>query len=74
MYQKTEKNIEEAYKHIKPYLKDLECTKKLREMCRHCEGYCGKEHNYEECRDMTCFEFYLAFEYLEWNNSYNCYN
>ena len=39
-------------------------------MCSKCEKYCGKEHNYEECKDEICFKFFLAFEYLEWLNSY----
>ena len=25
---------------------------------------------YEECKDEICFKFFLAFEYLEWLNSY----
>ena len=68
--EKTQKQIDEAYQHIKPYLSDINETKELREMCKHCERYCGKNHNYEECLDMQCFKFYLAYQYLEWCNSY----
>lgn len=71
MYQKTVDNMKESYEHIKPYLNDLDCTKELREMCKHCESFCGNKHNYEDCKDMMCFKFYLAFEYLDWSNGYN---
>lgn len=66
----TERKIKESYDHMKDYLDDLECTEELRDMCKHCERYCGKEHNYEHCKDMMCFKFYLAFEYLEWSGTY----
>ena len=58
--------VEECYKHIIPFLP----TPELKEMCKRCEAYCGKEHDYEECRDKPCFIFWLAFEYLSWSNSY----
>lgn len=70
MLKKTEKNIQESYDHIKPYLKDMECTKELREMCDTCEAYNGEEHSYEECRKQMCFKMFLAFKYLEWCNSF----
>jgi hypothetical protein len=70
MHRKTALNILEAYDHIRPYLRKLESTKELREMCNCCEGYCGEQHNYEECRDKMCFKFYLAFKYLDWCNSF----
>jgi hypothetical protein len=73
MNRKTKSNIEEAHKHIKPYIDDLECTEELREMCKHCERYCGKNHDYTHCEDMMCFKFYLSFVYLDWFNSSDGY-
>ena len=73
MNRKTKNNIEEAHSHIKPYLDDLECTKELRKMCKHCERYCGKKHDYTHCEDMMCFKFYLSFVYLDWCNSSDGY-
>ena len=70
MDRKIENQIEEAYIHIKPYLKS---QTELAEMCNHCEQYCGKEHNYEHCREMMCFKFYLAYEYLNWTNNSDGY-
>ena len=69
MRPETIKNMEEAYKHIKPYLDNEKCTEELREMCQCCEAYCGGTHDYDECKDKMCFKFYLAFVYLEWYNS-----
>ena len=68
MKNETIRQIEESYNHIKPYLKI--CCPELEKMCSKCEKYCGKEHDYEECKDEICFKFFLAFEYLEWLNSY----
>lgn len=48
---KTKSNIEEAYKHTKPYIDDLECTKELREMCKHCERYCGKKIDWKAIKN-----------------------
>ena len=70
MNKKVEGKIEEAYEHIEPYLDDEECTEDLREMCKYCENYCGKKHNYKNCENMMCFKFYLAYEYLRWSSSY----
>lgn len=69
MKKQTERQIEESYRHIKPYLSDTDdCGTELREMCKHCERYCGTCHDWEECLAMPCFRFYLAYEYLEWLN------
>lgn len=70
MRQKTIDNIKESYEHIKPYLNNKDCTKELREMCKYCENWCGDVHNYENCENMMCFKFYLAFEYLNWSNCF----
>lgn len=66
----VKQKLEEAEVHIKPYIKEQKC---LNEMCKRCEAYCGKEHNYEECKDMWCYKFYLAYVYLEWISSYEDY-
>lgn len=68
---KTLSQLEETKKHMKPYMDDEEETKELREMCKYCGDYCGKEHDYTECEDKECFNFWLAFQYLEWKNSYS---
>ena len=74
MNKQTERQIEESYRHIKPYLSDTdECGKELRKMCEVCEAYYGAEHDWEECRNKPCFKFYLAYEYLEWFNSSDGY-
>lgn len=70
MRKSTENNINEAYENIKQYLDDEESTKDLREMCQNCEKYCGEQHDFEECEDLICFKFWLAYEYLEWSNGY----
>lgn len=67
---KIDEQIEECRKHVKHYIQDEEDTKELREMCKNCEAYCGKEHNYEECKDKPCFKFWLSYEYLGWVNSW----
>lgn len=71
MMKKIDKQIEESRKHIKPYMQNEESTKELREMCKSCEVYCGKEHNYEECENKACFRFWLAYEYLQWVNAFS---
>ena len=65
-----ESQLEEAHKHIEPYLKD---QTELSEMCKFCERYCGKNHDYSECTDMMCFKFYLAYVYLDWCNNSDGY-
>lgn len=70
MDKKINNQLDEAFKHIKPYIKD---QKDLCEMCKHCERFCGKEHDYEECLNMMCFKFYLAYVYLDWCNNSDGY-
>lgn len=67
MKQKTKLQLEESYRHIKPYINDDEELKKL---CECCECYCGNNHNYEDCKNNQCFKMYLAYRYLEWCNSW----
>ena len=70
MRTETKNNIDYAYNNVKNYLNDTKVTKELREMCINCEGYCGEDHDYSYCKDMMCFKFWLAFKYLDLNNSY----
>lgn len=72
-YPKTENHIQEAYKHIKPYLDSETDCKPLHDMCRNCERWCGTEHDYSECENMNCFKFYLAYEYLCWSEAWDEY-
>ena len=68
---KIDKQIEECRNHMKPYMKNEESTNELREMCKCCEVDCGKEHDYDECRNKPCFRFWLAYEYLGWMNAFS---
>ena len=34
------------------------------------EAYSGTERDYAECKGRMCFNFYLAFDYLEWSNAF----
>ena len=61
------KKLEESYNHVKPYLKN---QKILKDMCGHCERYCGEQHDYEECLNMPCFKCFLGYEYLKWETSW----
>lgn len=67
MNNKFEQKIKESYKHIKPYIK---YQKILKDMCGHCERYCGMEHDYEECLNMPCFKCFLGYSYLQWETSF----
>lgn len=64
--------IEESYRNFKPYLDDGTTGQELKEMCEYCELYCGIKHDYENCRNRNCFQFWLCYKYLEWCNSYGC--
>lgn len=67
MNEKMQRKIEESYRHIEPYLGGEEI---LKDMCKHCEKYCGEQHDYEECLDMPCFKCFLGYSYLEWATSW----
>lgn len=45
----------------------------LTEMCKNCERWNGKEHDYTECKHRPCFRFFCAYGYLRmlsaWDNS-----
>lgn len=66
-----DKNIEDTYRMIKPYLNEPAPHNSGREllhaMCNNCERFCGVlEHDYSECREKPCFKLYLGYEYAEW--------
>lgn len=63
----VKRKLAEAEKHILPYIRQEKC---LREMCKRCEQFCGKEHDYSECKNMWCYKFFLAYTYLEWESNY----
>lgn len=70
MYAGVKRKIEECWKHIKNYLDKIDDFPELKAMCDQCEVYCGKEHDYVECRENPCFICWLALEYLEWSDGY----
>lgn len=47
-------------------LKNKTTMEDLLPICERCEQWCGKEHNFEDCRNQPCFELWLSNEYLEW--------
>lgn len=47
-------------------LKDKDTMEDLLPICERCEQWCGKEHNFEDCRNQPCFELWLSHKYLEW--------
>lgn len=63
-----ERKLEESYQHIKDYIP--KCTPLLTEMCKNCEMWNGKEHDYSECREKTCFKLFLGYEYANWCDSF----
>lgn len=70
MKKATEEQLNETYTHIKPYMKHQETIKELKEMCNICEAYYGDDHDYQNCENKMCFKCWLAFQYLEWSNSF----
>lgn len=70
MDSEVKRKLEETEKHVQLYINDPSQTPELRKMCKNCESYCGKEHDYSECRDKWCYRFWLAFEYLNWASGY----
>ena len=65
---KVERKLEEVLERFG--IKELAKEKELIEMCKNCEGYCGEEHDYTECKDKKCFKFFLAYYYLQWSTSW----
>lgn len=66
MTKHTKEVIDETYNHVKNYMDKQREIEDLIKMCRRCEEWCGKEHDWEECRDKPCFQFWLCKEYIEW--------
>jgi len=67
MYKITEKQLKDDLPRALHYANQ---DKELEQMCRNCEEWCGKEHDYSECLDKMCFTFYRAFNYLEFANTF----
>ena len=67
MRKDTKNQIDSDYNRIKPYFNENE---ELKSMCRNCESWCGKEHDYEECLDKPCFTFYRCYEFLDYQNTW----
>lgn len=67
----TTRQIKESWANLKDYINDKAYKRKdLYSMCSRCSDFTGKSHCYNDCLDKPCFRFYLAYEYLEWANSY----
>lgn len=64
----VQSKVDEAYDHVMLYIEDYRDD--LEEMCQYCECYCGKEHDYTECKDRPCFVGFLCEAYLDWADSY----
>lgn len=62
---------DEVWKRKQPYLDDKRTLEDLLPICERCEEWCGKEHDFEQCRNMQCFELFLSHEYLKWVYSYS---
>jgi len=62
MHDETKKSIDRDLNRIMPYVNEDE---DLQQMCKYCERYCGKEHNYENCLNMKCFTFYRCYSLLD---------
>lgn len=63
-----ERKLEEVLQRFD--IKELAKEKELIEMCENCEGYCGQDHDYTECKNKKCFKFFLAYFYLLWATSW----
>ena len=66
---KVKDKLDECWGHIHNYIGEPH-TPELIAMCKNCENWCGKEHNYEECREKPCFICWLGLEYLMWETSW----
>ena len=63
-HEKVERKIKEVLERFD--IKELAKDEELKTMCQNCEGYCGKDHYYTECKDKKCFKFFIAYFYLKW--------
>lgn len=69
MKEDTKRQLLECRERIREFMNE-ESQPELFEMCKTCENFMGEQHDFENCYDRPCFNFWLAFEYLEWVNSY----
>ena len=65
--EKVEEKLKESFKNICSRL--VENTE-LQKMCQTCEAYCGTKHDYSECKEKSCFRFFLAYNYLQWETTW----
>lgn len=63
------RKLDETYSHIFPYISKKE-TPELFAMCERCERFCGKQHDFTECREEPCFKNWLGYEYMVWEDSW----
>lgn len=62
---RSEKQRDEVFEHLKPYLEDDETTEDLRGICIKCD--CGGFSDINEnCRGCCVMELWLSNEYGEW--------
>ena len=67
----TERQLQEAYHHIKPYMDEDEMLKAL---CQNCPMKKeAQKSQYKTCLNKACFKCYLAYVYLNWYNSSDGY-
>ena len=77
MKDKTERQLNEALDNLKLcYENDcgeliIDEDEDLTKMCEKCGGWYGECHDYTECVGRQCFNYYLAFYYLDWVNGYD---
>lgn len=70
MSNRVMKKLLEVEEQLEPYMEDMEQTEELREMCKNCNSYCGEKHDYNKCKGKQCYKFWLAYEYLCWEDGY----
>ena len=63
---KVDRRIEEYYQSVFEDYGDDE----IFDMCKNCEKWNGKDHDYKECRGSACFRFFCAYGYLKWATSW----
>lgn len=68
--EKVDEKLQEAWEHVKPHIGQESTNAELRKMCEICEAWGGTEHNYKDCRNKPCFKFWLAYQYLLWETSW----
>lgn len=68
--ERVNKKLQESWEHINPYISEESTNGELHQMCKSCEEWYGAEHDYENCINKPCFKFWLAYEYLRWEASW----